>query len=343
MTLKSKGKSQKAKVKSLSKGRGDADAGRPVSPSSRKPSTSSTRKSPASSSRKISVAIVGAGRLGTALASALDACGYEVRALASRGAAGARRAAASVGLKTLALGVGELGRLPTVELLFITTPDDALSETVASLASLDEARARVALHTSGALSSEVLAPLRARGYGVGSMHPLAAVSEPSAGARSLRQAFYCVEGDAAAVRAARRVVRDLGGRSFSIKPEDKALYHAAAVMTAGHVVALFDTALDTLRRCGLDERHAREVFLPLLRSTVENLSTQTPERALTGSFARADAETVLKHLESLRGLRDSDALSTYLALGEHSLKLAERAGASREAVARVRRALSKAR
>jgi predicted short-subunit dehydrogenase-like oxidoreductase (DUF2520 family) len=295
----------------------------------------------ASSSRK-SVAIVGAGRLGTALASALDACGYEVRALVSRGAAGARHAAARAGLKTLALGAGELERLPSVELLFLTTPDDALKEMTRSLASLTEARARVALHTSGALSSERLAPLRARGYQIGSMHPLAAVSETRAGAQSLRRAFYCVEGDAAAVRAARRVVRDLGGRSFTIGAEDKALYHAAAVMTAGHVVALFDTALDTLRRCGLTNPRAREVLLPLLRSTDENLSTQTPERALTGSFARADVETVTKHLEALRGLRDSDALATYVALGEHSLKLALRAGASPEAVARVRRALSKA-
>lgn len=273
------------------------------------------------------------------MALALGECGYEVRALVSRGAAGARRAAARAGVKTLALGAGELSRLPSVELLFITTPDDALKETVASLASLPEARSRVALHTSGALSSELLSPLRARGYRIGSMHPLAAVSEPRAGARSLGQAFYCVEGDALAVRAARRVVRDLGGRSFTIASEDKALYHAAAVMTAGHVVALFDTALDTLRRCGLDEKRAREVLLPLLRSTIENLSTQSPERALTGSFARADAETVLKHIESLRGLRDSDALSTYVALGEHSLKLAARAGASRDATEKVRQAL----
>jgi predicted short-subunit dehydrogenase-like oxidoreductase (DUF2520 family) len=285
---------------------------------------------------------VGAGRLGTALALALGECGYEVRALVSRGAAGARRAAAGVGLNLLALGAGELSRLPSVDVLFIATPDDALRETVAALASLPDARARVALHTSGALSSEMLAPLRARGYRIGSMHPLAAVSEPRAGAHSLGRAFYCVEGDALAVRAARGVVRDLGGRSFAIAPEDKALYHAAAVMTAGHIVALFDTALDTLRRCGLGERRAREVLLPLLRSTIENLSAQTPERALTGCFARADAETVLKHMDSLRRLRDSDALSTYVALGEHSLKLAERAGASPESVDRVRRALSKA-
>jgi predicted short-subunit dehydrogenase-like oxidoreductase (DUF2520 family) len=277
------------------------------------------------------------------LASALDACGYDVRALVSRSAADARAAAAYVGLDAPAFGAGELRRLPPVELLFVATPDDALKHTVASLASLFEARARVALHTSGALSSEVLAPLRALGYRVGSMHPLAAVSEPRSGAESLRRVFYCVEGDAGAVRAARAVVRDLGGHSFSIKPEDKALYHAAAVMTAGHVVALFDTALDTLRRCGLGEKRAREVFLPLLRSTVENLSADAPERALTGSFARADAETVLKHIEALRGQRDWDALATYVALGEHSLKLASRAGANRRSLAKVRSALSKAR
>jgi predicted short-subunit dehydrogenase-like oxidoreductase (DUF2520 family) len=332
---KAEGVGRKAVSKGRKTERGDEGAGRPVSPSSRTVSTSS-RTGPG-------VAIVGAGRLGTALALALGARGYEVRALVSRGAAGAKRAARRAGVRALALGSEELDRLPRVELLFVATPDDAVGETAARIASLEGPRARVALHTSGALSSEVLAPLRARGYEVGSMHPLAAVSEPRAGAESLSRAFYCVEGDAAAVRAARRVVSALGGRSFTIEPGAKALYHASAVMTAGHVVALFDTALDTLRRCGLTSERARGVLLPLLRSTVENLSTQTPERALTGSFARADLETVLKHLEALGGLRESDALAAYLALGEHSLKMAERAGADSGAVARVMRALSAAR
>jgi predicted short-subunit dehydrogenase-like oxidoreductase (DUF2520 family) len=260
--------------------------------------------------------------MGTALARALDGCGYEVRALVSRGASHARRAAARAGVAALALGAGELERLPASGLLFITTPDDAVAETAARLAARPQSSYRVVLHASGALSSEVLAPLRARGLSVGSMHPLASVSEAAAGAESLRRAFYCVEGDAAATRAARRVVRDLGGETFTINPDDKALYHAAAVLAAGHVVALFDVALDTLRRCGLKERRAREVLLPLLRSVADNLAQHTPARALTGSFSRADVETVRKHLRALSELKDSDALAVYKLLGEHSLKLA---------------------
>ena len=277
--------------------------------------------------------------MGTALARALGSCGYEVRALVSRRAGHARRAAVRAGVGALALGTEELERLPAAALLFITTPDDAVAETAARLAALSTLHKCVVLHASGALSSEVLAPLRARGLAVGSMHPLASVSEAKSGAASLRRAFYCVEGDAAATRAARRVVRDLGGEAFTINPDDKALYHAAAVLAAGHVTALFDVALDTLRRCGLEERRAREVLLPLLRSVADNLARHTPARALTGSFARADVETVRKHLRALSELEDSDALAAYKLLGEHSLKLAENAGADPLAVEKVRRAL----
>ncbi|HEX7956690.1 MAG TPA: DUF2520 domain-containing protein, partial [Pyrinomonadaceae bacterium] len=286
------------------------------------------------------VVVVGAGRLGTALALALAECGYEVRALVSREAAHARRAARRAGLKTLALGAGQLDGLPPSELLFVTTPDRLIAEAALKLAATPGLRGRVALHASGALSSGELEPLRARGFAVGSMHPLAAVSEPAAGAESLRRAFYCVEGDARAARAARRVVRDLGGRSFDIAPEAKALYHASAVLAAGHVVALFDLAAETLGRCGLPAARAREVLLPLVRSAVENLSALPPARALTGSFARGDVETVRRHLRALSELGDPDALAVYKLLGEHSLELRGRAGADSAALKLIKRALA---
>jgi predicted short-subunit dehydrogenase-like oxidoreductase (DUF2520 family) len=303
-------------------GRGGARESRAASPSSR------------------SAVIVGAGRLGTALARALFGCGYEVRALVSRRASRARRAAKLAGVGALALGGEGLESLPPAGLLFITTPDDFIEETAQRLAAQPALKSRVALHASGALSSEVLAPLGARGLAVGSMHPLASVSDAASGAESLRRAFYCVEGDAPAVRVARRVVRDLGGETFTIDPGDKALYHAAAVMSAGHVVALFDVALGALRRCGLSEPRARKILLPLLRSVADNLARHTPARALTGSFARADAETVREHLRALEGLEDSDALAVYKLLGAHSLDLAETVGADPALAEVIRRLLT---
>lgn len=290
------------------------------------------------------VSFVGAGRLGTALARALAGCGYAVEALVSRRAAGARASAGRAGLNLRTTLAGRLEEFPPSRLIFITTPDDAVPAVALRLAGLwrlskAEAARRVVLHTSGALSSDVLAPLAARGFRVGSLHPLAAVSEARAGADSLRRAFYCVEGDDVAVRAARRVVRDLGGRSFSVSAQDKALYHAAAVMSAGHAVALFDAAARLLASCGLTEARAREVLLPLLSSTLGNLSRQTPARALTGTFARADVQTVRLHLAALRESDVEGALAVYTLLGRLSLTLAAQTGADADAVARIARLL----
>ncbi|MGH9902490.1 MAG: Rossmann-like and DUF2520 domain-containing protein, partial [Pyrinomonadaceae bacterium] len=234
--------------------------------------------------------------------------------------------------------------LPPVDLILITTPDDATAETAHRLAALittTPRKHRAALHTSGALSSRVLAPLRARGFSVGSMHPLVSVSDAAAGVESLRTAFYCVEGERRAAAAAREIVRRLGGRSFSIDTADKPLYHAAAVMTSGHTVALFDIAAELLARCGLPATRARRVLLPLLRSTLQNLAARAPSRALTGTFARADVETVRKHLAALDGQSPTEAAAVYRLLGLRSLLLAAENGVDAAALGEIGRLLKR--
>ncbi|MBV9959777.1 MAG: DUF2520 domain-containing protein [Acidobacteria bacterium] len=279
----------------------------------------------------LSLSIIGAGRLGSALALALSAKGFEIRAIVSRRISHARRAARLLEADTEALSLAQLSHLkPSIKpssLIFITTPDDAIEATAARLAASLGWSGGVALHASGALSSEVLRALREKGFQTGSMHPLISVSDARAGAESLSRAHFCIEGEPRAVSLARRLVRALGGRSFSIRTKDKALYHAAAVMTSGHTVALFDLATELLDHCGLSKERARAALLPLLASTLENLSRHAPARALTGTYARADLSTVNKHLAALHNAQTGEALQAYALLGLRSVELARENGA----------------
>ena len=271
----------------------------------------------------ISVSIIGAGRLGTALALALANKSYSIHSLVARTVANARKAAKlldPVDHAAQVLAAKNLSSLRPADLFLITTPDDQIAHVASELARLETTRARAqkptALHTSGALSAEVLAPLRKRGWSTGSIHPLISVSGSTT---ALAGAFWSVEGDKTALRVGKTIVRDLGGKSFSIRSEDKPLYHAAAVMSAGNVVALFDVALEMLMQCGLSRKTARSILLPLLASTVHNLETKDTAAALTGTFARGDIETVKRHLKALK--INKDALQLYRLLGKRSLKL----------------------
>jgi predicted short-subunit dehydrogenase-like oxidoreductase (DUF2520 family) len=279
---------------------------------------------------KPTISIIGAGRLGTALAIALTSKGYPIVAVAARRAAHARKAISLSGLpsQTLALAADQLEQLPPSDLVLITTPDDVIAEIAQNFAKLRRsARHRATfLHTSGALSSEVLSPLAKAGFPTGSLHPLVSVSNSVAGAAALHGAFYCVEGDSVALRFAKSIVRDLNGTAFTIKPESKALYHAAAVMASPHMVALFDLASEMLVVCGLTEKRARQILLPLVESTLKNLKTREPKRALTGTFARGDLATVERHLKAIRLERLAEPYEVYRLLGKHSLELAERNG-----------------
>ncbi len=281
------------------------------------------RRTVAGKNQKPSVAIIGSGRLGTALAIALEQKGYSIDALISRRRTSARKAADLLDAPVPALAAKDLGVLPAADLVLIATPDDQIPAVVELLLGLksEVSRKPVVLHTSGALSAKILAPLSKKGWTAGSVHPLASVSEPRTGALALRGAYWCVEGDAAAVRVAKNLVRDLEGKSFSIASDFKPLYHAAAVMTAGNVVALFDVALEMLGQCGLKRKEAQRILSPLLLTAVQNLNDKDPAKVLTGTFSRGDVETVKRHLAALKSSELTDALELYRLLGKRSLKL----------------------
>jgi len=285
--------------------------------------------------QKSEVSIIGTGRLGTTLAVALASRGYEIRSLVARTAKSARKAASLLDADVQVLAAKQLRTLVSADLFLITVPDDQIPRVADELSTVrfnaDQKKRRTALHTSGAVSSDVLAPLREKGWHTGSIHPLMSVS--AVHDASLEGAFWSVEGDRNALRSGKQIVRDLGGKSFSIRSEDKPLYHAAAVMVSGNVVALFDVALEMLGECGLDRKTARSVLLPLIASTVRSLETKSPEASLTGTFSRGDLETVKRHLAVMR---NPEVKSLYRILGKRSLEMA---GLNKDLARQIKRVL----
>lgn len=291
-----------------------------------------------SKAKGLRISIFGAGRMGTALGVALRRAGHQIEVVVTKSAPSARRAAKLIGAGTVAVTVAQLDkaqtkavrRLVESDLLLISTPDDALEAVAARLAAtIRGARVdrdklqRFVLHTSGAVSSAVLAPLRNFNFSIGSLHPLVSIADAAAGQGAFPGAHFCVEGDRAATRVARSLVKELRGHPFTVTSEAKPLYHAAATISSGHVTALFDLAIEMLQGCGLTKRRARQILAPLLMSTAANLAAKTPGEALTGPFARGDVATVGKHLAAMKAKKMTKAVDIYAAVGLRAVKLAQ--------------------
>lgn len=288
--------------------------------------------------------------MGTALGRALQRRGHNIQLVVTKHASSARKAASFISERTIPLTERELVKAPETlansDVLLICTPDDALEVVAKQLANAIAAThrssgPRFALHTSGAVSSEVLAPLKAAGLKVASLHPLVSVPHANADPNSFSAVHFCIEGQPAAIRLARMLVRDLNGHSFTIASEAKPLYHAAAAISSGHVVALFDLAIEMLVKCGLSKRTAQKILAPLLISTAATLVSNTPAKALTGPFARGDIGTTRKHLRAMKANHLNEATVLYSALGLRAVGLAMTTKRDRTALKNIAKLLSR--
>jgi len=262
------------------------------------------------------VAIVGSGSLANSLAPALHKSGYTISEIISRDSPPSRRSASKLAVKVGASAVVAETAESIGSLLWFCVPDREIRSAATTLSSRAIGKVQFAFHSSGALTSRELAPLRNKNIAVASVHPLMTFvpgSHPS-----LQGVPFSVEGDAAAVRMARRVVRDLGGESFSISTARKPAYHAWATLTSPLFLAFLVTLEEAARAAGLTQADARRKSLPIIRQTLENYLRLGPRRSFSGPIIRGDAETVAKHLAVLR--KHSEARDVYLALARSALR-----------------------
>ena len=171
---------------------------------------------------KSGISIIGAGRIGRALGRRLREQGWKIHSVVTRSQPTARRAVRSIGAGRAS---GDLSpSVLSASVILISVPDSAISSIVNRLATFGKTdlQSKAVLHTSGALSSGVLAQLRPLGAAVGSIHPLQTFS--GVGIPSLEGRIFAIEGDPAAIRVARVIARALGGHPLLLAASSKPLH-----------------------------------------------------------------------------------------------------------------------
>jgi len=268
------------------------------------------------------IAIVGPGRIGTALAVELTRAGYTITEIVSGERSASRKKA-----RTLAKLVH--ARATTLDnpqldagLIWFCVPDREIASAARALSGSTQWRTKIAFHSSGALASDELDVLRRGGAAVASVHPL--MTFVSGSVPSLADVPFALEGNRAAVRLACQIARSLKAPAFTIRKQDKAAYHAWGAFTSPLLVAALVTLEKVARAAGLTAADARKKMLPIVKQTMKNYDQFGPAGAFSGPLVRGDVATVRQHLRVLKsvpGARDvyralARAAILYLLVGQ---------------------------
>lgn len=243
--------------------------------------------------------IIGAGKVGGALARLWAARGYTVTAVYSRREASAVVLAEAVGARVVDKAASVL---QYADLTLLTVPDDAIEAAAADLAA-EITTASAVIHTSGAHNRHILSALSARGVQTGSLHPAYPFASVEAAVAGLPGATFAVEAeDPMLLDWLHGLVAALNGRAIIVTPDDKARYHAALVIASNYTVTLYSIAERLLTGIGAERDAVAGALNALLSGTVANLQTLGTPAALTGPLVRGDLQTVAAHLRALDAL-----------------------------------------
>ena len=262
-----------------------------------------------------SIAIVGTGRLGSALATRLESAGYTIREVSSRDNRRSLTVAQQLA-RRLGTGAWTSGAAPVqADLVWFCVPDSEVSKAAIQLSGQDW-EGRVAFHSSGVLPSDALEVLREKGTAVAAVHPLMTFVRGSM--PELRGVPFAVEGDARAVRMARTIIRDLRGNAVRLRKQDRVAYHAFSTVICPLLVSLLASSEAVASLAGISAAVARRRMLPIIQQTLANYAKLGPARSFSGPIVRGDVETISQHLSALA--RVPVAQQVYVTLAKAALE-----------------------
>jgi len=286
--------------------------------------------------KKSPVAVLGAGRLGSSLAIALDKAGYTVAAITSRQPV--HREWLSSHLTTGIVVESVQTAANVANIVFITGPDADIEEICSGVKWRSH---QAVVHCAGALSLAPLDRARVSGAQTGGFHPLQTFPTIDSYER-LKEVSFAIESASPTLLGwLRTLAGDLGGSAFEIESPQRAAYHASAVMACGLLSGLTGLSAEMWEPLGIERKEALRRLIPLLRATVDALDEKGLPEAITGPFVRGDVETITMHLEATANKSIATG-NAYAALALASLHIAkEQGGLSDSAFEGIKSLLSK--
>lgn len=275
------------------------------------------------------VAIIGAGRVGTSVGFLLKRAGYSITAVAARTLGSAAEASRLIGDGEPTMDI--VGGSAKADIVFITTPDRVIREVCESIAAAGGFRpGALVVHMSGAHSLGLLSAAVGAGAKRAVLHPLQSLASREQGIRTLPGSYFRIEADPEAMGAAAALVKALGGielvmPGWSSDEESAALYHAGAVAVSNYFVALVRYGLKFYEALGADRQEALKAVLPLIRGTLQNIEALGVPDALTGPVMRGDTQTVRDHMAAMQK-RSPGLVGLYRELARQTVDVAREKG-----------------
>jgi predicted short-subunit dehydrogenase-like oxidoreductase (DUF2520 family) len=267
------------------------------------------------------IAVVGAGRVGTALAVLWSRAGHRIVAVAGGHETGERAAAHLPGVPVL----DPVEAAQDAVVVVIATPDAMIANVCERIARAGSIRSGSSVaHLSGATGLDALDAAASVGATTLSIHPLQTIPSVEAGVDRIPGAGFAVtatteHGEALGIRLA----EDAGGRPFGLADDMKALYHSAGVFASNYLVTITAIAQEIEAEAGVND--GGEYLATLQDATLENIRRVGAADALTGPAVRGDAATIERNLAALAE-RVPDAVPSYVALAELTAEMAARSG-----------------
>ncbi len=271
---------------------------------------------PVARSGRLDIGVVGSGRVGAVLGSALSRVGHRVVAASAVSDASRSRA------ETL-LPSAQLLSPPEVcevaELVLVTVPDDQLPGLVDGLAAVGAWRpGQIVVHVSGRYGISVLEPAQRAGAVPLALHPVMTFTGTSLDVDRLAGASFGVTAPAAFLPVADALVLEMEAEPVHVSEAARPLYHAALAHASNHLVTLEASSADLLRSAGVEA--PERLLRPLVEAALDNVM-RLGDNALTGPVMRGDAETVARHIDEIGNVSPQNA-DLYIALARVTVRRA---------------------